>query len=129
MLDGETGNLVGQIPLGLSDRVFANNQTDRMYIATRSGAIQCLHEFGADLPVIHLGDAQKEAPSAAPKTQQDMEKSKTEPVDPFSKGPADPKEAADPGTSEPGSDPFEKDSPADDTKKGDDEGKDPFGGG
>ena len=35
---------------------FTNNQTDRIYIATRDGALQCLHELGADLPTLHVSD-------------------------------------------------------------------------
>lgn len=60
VLDVENGQIVGQIPLNLTDRVFTNNQTDRIYIATRHGALQCLRELGADVPTLHVTDASEE---------------------------------------------------------------------
>ena len=53
-LDAKTGRQVSEIPLNLNDRVFANNKTDRIYIATPDGALQCLHEIGANLPTLHV---------------------------------------------------------------------------
>ncbi len=98
-LDIATGHEVGRIPLSLDDQVFANSQTDRMYIATRSGAIQCLHELGADLPTLHVSDKPEEAASETP----DQGDAGTEPADPFAKP------AAEASTDAPGGDPFEKD--------------------
>lgn len=53
-LDAESGHPIGQVPMNLTDRAFSNIQTDRVYIATRGGTLQCLHEMGADLPTLHL---------------------------------------------------------------------------
>ncbi len=118
ILDGESGQLVGQVPLNPNDRVFANNQTDRLYIATRSGAIQCLREKGAEVPLLHWKDIQQETPSTEGSTEADQESPKTESVDPFSKG-----------TAEPSEDPFEKGAAEDPKKESGDEDEDPFGGG
>ncbi|MFW6169289.1 MAG: PQQ-binding-like beta-propeller repeat protein [Planctomycetota bacterium] len=55
-LDLTTGRPVSRISLNLTDRAFANMQTDRIYIVTQNGALQCFHELGADLPTLHLAE-------------------------------------------------------------------------
>lgn len=53
-LDLTTGRPVGQIPLNVTDRAVPNMKTDRIYIVTQNGALQCFHELEADLPTFHL---------------------------------------------------------------------------
>lgn len=89
-LDAKTGRQVSQIPLSLNDRVFANNQTDRIYIATPDGALQCLHELGAVLPTLHLVEP-VEPPAAA-----DAEAGEEGAADPDASDVAAPEEDPDP---------------------------------
>ena len=124
-LDADTGQLVGQIYLNPNDRVFENNQTDRIYIATRSGVLQCLREAEAVLPVLHQVEPTKEAPQEEAKGEEGAKKEKTEagPIDPFAHG------AKDEGKAKPSANPFEGGAGGDDSKKSDAPAKNPFGGG
>ncbi len=120
-IDAQTGRAVGEFPLNLDDRIFSNNQTDRIYVATRDGALQCLHELGADLPILHLVDAPK-APADTAKpdgTPEDKAGTKPGPADPFSTDAAA-------GDAE-GGDPFKAGADAKGEAKADADA-DPFGG-
>ncbi len=119
VLDVESGKQVGLVPMNVNDRVFANNQTDRIYVATRSGAIQCLREKEAVLPVIHATVAEEEKPVSAPSSEEPAKRPDgSEPKDPFATPSAEggDEEAAEPGMGE-------DEAPADD-----DADRDPFGG-
>jgi outer membrane protein assembly factor BamB len=126
VLDIKSGSVLSEIPINPTDRVFVNNQTDRIYIGTKSGLVQCLHEQGAYWPTIHVTGGELAAADAAAakpdgKTPGDAE---AQPADPFAKEPADaeaqPKDPFDKApAADPKANPFE-----DDAKKGaGDEGK------
>lgn len=57
-----------------------NDVTDRIYIGTRSGTIQCLHEAGIDKPLKHRRDSsqKKVVKEAKQKALEPMEKGKEE---------------------------------------------------
>ncbi len=55
-LNAQNGHPLGAVPLNATDRIFANNVTDRVYVATQDGVLQCLRELGAELPTLHLGE-------------------------------------------------------------------------
>ncbi|MEM6798049.1 MAG: PQQ-binding-like beta-propeller repeat protein [Planctomycetota bacterium] len=105
-----------------------NNQTDRLYIFSRDGLIQCLHEIGADEPYYHRAGSEADKKKRKP-TKRDKADEKdplrdpfADPVeDPFSDGADDP--FADPPMG--GDDPF-ADPPA---GGGDDPFADPPAGG
>jgi hypothetical protein len=82
-LDAATGRQLSRIPLNVTDRVFTNNQTDRIYVSTRNGALQCLHELGADLPTVHMPQEPQESPPAED-GQSPTPGAAAEPADPFS---------------------------------------------
>ena len=63
-LDAQTGHPIGRIPINMSDQGFSNMQTDRAYIVTESGVLQCLHELGADLPTLHLEESPEDKEDA-----------------------------------------------------------------
>lgn len=53
ILDKQTGSPLGTVPtLGL-DRQLVNTATDRIYVATKKGLIQCLHEIDNRKPLRH----------------------------------------------------------------------------
>lgn len=135
ILDIQNGSLLGELNLNLKDRVFVNNQTDRVYVGTHTGIVQCLRETSAYWPTIHATGAEAiparaegtpeegadAAPAAAdqpddpfanpgagakPEAEAKPEAGKPADEDPFGEKPAD--APAD----DPKSDPFE-DAPAD----------------
>ena len=53
ILDKPTGGVLGSLPLAGYPIRFANDRTDRLYIATESGGLVCLRETGANIPVYH----------------------------------------------------------------------------
>lgn len=115
VLDAETGTRIDAmdtVELGLK---LVNTETDRIYLGTDAGLIQCLHEDQMDLPVIHRA---KEV--QAPKRKAVVRKTDEKPED---KAPSD--SATDPfGGSDPfggGADPFGGGSSSKDS------GADPFG--
>jgi outer membrane protein assembly factor BamB len=116
VIDRESGKRVAAFNDVRPNRLLVNNLTDRLYLVSESGDVQCLKREGSDLPTFNIQpDVQpkteaKEAPKAKPGT------SPFDPgaSDPFGAGGADPFGAG-------GADPF-----------GADAGgamDDPFGGG
>jgi len=83
VLNAKTGGRIGIVPLSDVDQVFSNQNTDRIYLVTRRGMIQCLHTEGQDHPMIHrsgtMSAATREAAAAAdlpPVQQIDVEQGK-----------------------------------------------------
>lgn len=117
VLDAQNGKVLAAIPLHPKDRAFVNNQTDRIYIGTETGLMQCLHMLGAHWPTIHVTGAEVAAAAAAQAQgnvlQQSGSKTEAEgakkaaPADPFATGPA---AGADPFGGKPAA---EKEPPAD----------------
>ncbi len=119
VLDAATGNLVSRIPVDPTDQVFINNQTDRIYVGTNTGIIQCFRERGAWFPTVHVtgGEmAAAEAKAAAPKPEA-APAEPAAPRDPFAPEPEGPADAAEPDTDQPDAAP----------KPAEEEDRDPFG--
>lgn len=115
VLDAQTGKIVAEIPLRPKDRAFVNNQTDRLYIGTQTGLIQCLRPLDAYWPTVHVTGAELAAEEAAETEGQKEKKSGAKqpaddgakPADPFAPGGGD---NADPfgGKPAPGPEPAKK---------------------
>ena len=73
VLDIKTGAMLESMPMGAVTFRVINRETDRIYLCTRTGQLQCLHEFGLRMPVKYQ-----------PPTAESLEK----------KAPADPKKDA-----------------------------------
>jgi len=54
ILDGESGTLAGRIATGAGISALANEQTDRIFLVSDTGLVQCLHELGASEPTLYL---------------------------------------------------------------------------
>lgn len=54
VLSRSTGQVQGRLPLGLFSRYLTNDRSDRIYMATESGVVICLHELRRDFPRYHL---------------------------------------------------------------------------
>lgn len=64
ILDIQSGMPLGAIPADHLTLAIANVVTDRIYLGTPSGAIQCLHEIDLSEPVRHTQAAAKKEPAA-----------------------------------------------------------------
>ncbi|MEN1678368.1 MAG: PQQ-binding-like beta-propeller repeat protein [Planctomycetota bacterium] len=118
---------------GLNTAVL-NDQTDRLYIYSDDGLLQCFHELGADEPYYHQPKPAAEEPAANEDDPEAAPEPMEEPADPFGAGPAaDPFGAGDGGADpfgagdEPADDPFGSDAPADDPFGSGAPAEDPFG--
>lgn len=103
VLDLETGGRVGTVNTVGLDLKILNSQTDRLYLGSKTGLIQCLHETALSLPIVHQAEENQQKPKRA-KPDEDRKPAAKKPAD----GGADPFGG--------GADPFGG-------------GKDPFGGG
>lgn len=74
ILDRKSGALLDTLPLGTMSFRLMNRETDRIYLCTRHGQLECLHEVGLTLPAVHklppppvaLGAEKKDADAKAP---------------------------------------------------------------
>lgn len=53
VIDRKDGAVLGTLPLVDFSVRFANDRTDRLYLATTTGLVTCIRERGAELPVYH----------------------------------------------------------------------------
>jgi outer membrane protein assembly factor BamB len=54
-LDIETGSRLGSVALGNIDFVYTNTKSDRIYLGSSSGVMQCLREINHYYPWVHAG--------------------------------------------------------------------------
>jgi hypothetical protein len=52
-IDAKTGAVIGRMATGMATNALVNDQTDRIYLISDDGLVQCLHELGADKPLEH----------------------------------------------------------------------------
>jgi hypothetical protein len=83
VLDARSGGRLERIDLSAFPMKMVNTQTDRIYLATPQGFIQCLHEVGLDKPLVHqLPDVQQAEPAnSKPATDEDDEDADDEDAD------------------------------------------------
>jgi hypothetical protein len=67
ILDGRTGSMLDMLPTGGLPIKVSNNQTDRIYLATESGLVQCLHEVDETKPIVYGQAKVVEEAEPAPK--------------------------------------------------------------
>jgi outer membrane protein assembly factor BamB len=61
IIDQRTGGRIGSIPAQGLDLDFINWRTDRLYLGTKFGVIQCLHDVEQEWPLVHVaGEAMEE---------------------------------------------------------------------
>jgi outer membrane protein assembly factor BamB len=118
-IDAHSGSPLGTVDVGSLDHSFLNTQSDRVYVSSTSGVVQCLREARQYYPLVHGGmEPKKKFPTVVQESEEptedgegEMEKPEMEEEDPFGDKPA----------AKPAAKPAEK--PAD--KPAEDE--DPFG--
>jgi outer membrane protein assembly factor BamB len=141
VLDARTGGQIDTMQLPQLDLLYTNWITDRIFIGTSTGVLQCLHESNAPWPTVHnVADSEASDKPKVIQKKGDDAPVKEEPAgeDPFGGG-AEPADDPFGGGDKPADDPFgggAGDKPEDDPFGGDakpmpDEkpADDPFGGG
>ena len=94
ILDYKTGSRQGQFNVARYPMRCINTQTDRIYLADRSGLIQCLREIGRVKPVQHFvpppaaPETAEGQPQGQPKTPQTQEQAPQQPAQPAPPQPA-----------------------------------------
>ncbi len=124
VLSAASGTRLDVIPTYSQPRTLINSQTDRLYLTSETGLVQCLHEIELTEPIRHL-DMVVEEEVKAPVQQEGMDDQKK------------PEEKQDEMQPDDADNPFGGDKKADDLfgggakkdDKKDDNGADPFGGG
>ena len=53
VLDAATGRVLGTMPNDEKTMALVNDQTDRIYLVSADGMVQCFHEIGADKVTYH----------------------------------------------------------------------------
>jgi outer membrane protein assembly factor BamB len=97
VLDAKSGAAVSRMPVGEGQSTLVNDQSDRIFLVSDHGLVQCLHEIGAEQATLHR---QPPAPSSE-ETDAATEGAAPE-VNPFDAG-----EAADPDAAGDEPSPFE----------------------
>jgi len=68
ILDARTGTMLDILPTGNMPIKLCNNQTDRIYLGTVTGLVQCLHEVDQPKPIVYVEankpQAEEEPPPA-----------------------------------------------------------------
>lgn len=115
-IDAKSGSPLGSVDVGGINYGFLNTDSDRIYVSTGNGAVQCLHEARQYYPLVHAGkEPKKQFPPVVQESEEpaegegEMKKPEAEGEDPFGEKPA-----AKPAVEKP------EEMPADD--------EDPFGG-
>jgi len=124
VLDAATGAEVGRMSLDSSTHALVNDRTDRIYLVSSDGVVQCLHEIGLTQPIYYRPKA-----AAKPAAGEEKDKPATAPVTkPSDQEPAETEEAAEPADeAAEAEEPAEEEAmPADESEPGGEE--DPFSG-
>lgn len=64
-IDNQSGGVAGRLITGESNQALVNDKSDRIFLISADGLVQCLHEIGADEPTWHREQAQTEAETEA----------------------------------------------------------------
>ena len=56
VLSQGSGAVLSSVPFGAVDKVLANQQSDRLYLANRQGLVQCIREVASAVPHFHSGE-------------------------------------------------------------------------
>lgn len=96
ILDRASGALLGRISFRGSTMPLVNQETDRLYLASPTGLVQCLHEIGLDEPIRYIApplpENLDEAATPDGKATDTAAPAQTDtpvPDDPFGTGPGD----------------------------------------
>ncbi|WP_442483462.1 outer membrane protein assembly factor BamB family protein [Aeoliella sp. SH292] len=106
VLDTKSGVPLGSLRTSPETTAIVNPTTDRLYLVNETGLVQCLHEIGADAPLIHTAPAAPAEGDAAAPVEDGAEPA--EPAQPAEGNPfGEPADDASPFGGEETEDPFD----------------------
>ncbi|QDU82205.1 Serine/threonine-protein kinase AfsK [Polystyrenella longa] len=80
LIDRNTGETLGRLPLRDFSLRYQNEMTDRLYVATKSGLVVSIHEEGSDFPVFYRNQEEQPIdPKMAPNASEQKEGGLLEP--------------------------------------------------
>lgn len=82
ILEAATGGRIGVVDTGLQDIYFANMLSDRIYLATQTGLIQCVRETQLRWPLLHAAAAEEEQNKPPEIEMEGIQKPEPKPVQP-----------------------------------------------
>ena len=56
ILSQESGAVLSSVPFGQVDKILVNRQSNRLYVASRRGTIQCIREVSSPIPHFHANE-------------------------------------------------------------------------
>ncbi len=56
VIDQNTGKTISAVDVGIIDRILTNTQTDRIYLASDDGLVQCVRASSSERPIFHNSD-------------------------------------------------------------------------
>lgn len=56
VLSQNSGAILSSVSFGSVDKILANSQSDRLYVANRQGMVQCIREVASSVPHFHSGE-------------------------------------------------------------------------
>jgi len=84
ILDGKSGTIAGRIATGAGFSALANGQSDRIFLVSESGLVQCLHEMGVEKPTLHSeGKSEEMMPEKSDQKEAKEEAAEEEPAEDF----------------------------------------------
>lgn len=89
VLDAETGNRIDTLPFSAADIMVGNARTDRIYLISKTGLVQCLHETELEQPFRHALREETKEPKPEenkadkPEEEKDQPKEEEDKEDPF----------------------------------------------
>jgi outer membrane protein assembly factor BamB len=81
VLDASTGAMLGRMPSRSAANALVNDQTDRVYLVSPDGVVQCFHEIGAKKPLHHRSKSAEEKPAITPGRDQPAERAAAPPAE------------------------------------------------
>ncbi len=109
VLDLASGVPLGRLHTSAATHAVVNDQTDRLYLIGDTGLVQCLHELGADEPMLHTAVA----PAEAPPGDEPQTPAAERPAEPAGEDPADEPPARNPFDVPAADNPFGGEAPTD----------------
>ena len=130
-IDRSSKSVTSRVPVGRADLILNNYQTDRIYLATETGVVQCLREVASRRPFFHGDEPTKDSMASGSNSKSNGQERMDTPTpdddsNPFGADDGDPfgGDSEDPFGGD-DSDPFGGSDPDKDSS---DDGGDPFGG-
>jgi len=90
VINPETGSVLSRIQSGEVKYILPNRKTDRLYFASNTGIIHCIHEMNSPIPFFHnedYGVASKKPGSGSKKPKGESDKANPFAEDPFATDP------------------------------------------